>query len=60
MAVVATLELDDFATARVGAGGRRADIVASVPELTKRSISTDGIASTISAASSISSSLVAP
>ena len=60
VAVVPALELDDLRRCVKARASRSADIVASVPEFTKRTISIEGIASQIRRASSTSSSLVAP
>ena len=61
VAVVAAGELEDPVAARERRGRAAArDIDASVPEETSRTFSTDGTASTISAASSTSASVGAP
>ena len=44
MAMVAAGELDDFVALGVGAGDRIVVMTASVPELTKRTLSMDGMA----------------
>ena len=61
MAVVAARELEHPVAVRVSArASRSADMAASVPDETRRTFSTDGTASTISAASSTSASVGAP
>ena len=60
MAVIAAGELDDDVAPSEVAARRMALIDASVPELTRRTISRDGINVLISSASSVSASVGAP
>jgi hypothetical protein len=60
MAVIAAVELQDQVAPVAARASRSADMVASVPLLTKRTISTDGTRSTTSCASSTSPPAGAP